>query len=678
MKLIHIFGILIAMIFGSYLLVNFILPEPNPQKPEAKVAFGVKYKLPKLAAKGFEALIAKEPENPDHYVGLIEQNSSNVAELNRLSALFIRQARQSKYPKRSNASHLAAGLCQAKLGNHFQAIFNYNKVSEVELRYLNYGFGTSYLSLRRYGQAKVYLEYELKIPSGFHEGAARELLRLFNQTKDESAKLGLIKQPKLRKHLLPEDVRSISFSNGKPWLYLSAIVKMLLHHFNMTGFLAAMGVMLIWLVYLLKLDVFDPEKIQYILLVLGLGMLMSFGVFVMADTRQLLLNMGEAVHGDNYFYWVLDVGAVEELVKILPLLGLMLFTKLLDEPFDYILYASVSALGFAFIENGLYYDGIQLNIIHARAMTAVVGHMFHSSLIAYGIVLCKYRYPKIPLWAGIGIAFLLASLSHGLYDFLLGKGFFITALGKNVYPAFVVFFLLIILLWANFINNSLNQSPYFDYKQRFRPYKLMYYLVIALTAVLAFEYLTVGLHYGPMVANLSLLSASANGSFMILVLAFGLSRMELEKGAWHGLYWQGILPYRRTDEGRIKRAADHKQIVGERVEFYPYAFNAQLKSYFSSPLRATVEKQFALSLPSTQEIESNWLLVKLAQPVNWSHGLQDQVLIKFKSKDTFNRKGESLALLLAIPTSSLLEQESPGRENFVFLGWIRVRRLPDS
>jgi hypothetical protein len=407
-------------------------------------------------------------------------------------------------------------------------------------------------------------------------------------------------------------------------------------------------------------------------------MLMSFGVFVLADTRQLFLSMGDVAHGDHYLYWVLDVGAVEELVKILPLLGLMLFTRLLDEPFDYILYASVSALGFAFIENGLYYDGIQLNIIHARAMTAVVGHMFHSSIIAYGIILCKYRYPHIPLWLGMGIGFVVASFSHGLYDFLLGKGFFIHLLGKEVYPLFVVFFLLLILLWSNFINNALNQSPFFDYKHRFRPYKLMYYLVIALTAVLTFEYLTVGLHYGSVIANRSLFSASINGSFMILVLAFGLSRIELVKGEWQGLRWQGILPYNRTEEGRIQRSSDRRHIVGGILEVSAYAFNPLLKAFFPSPNLAKVEKKMVLSLPENQGIEHNWFLVKLSKPVAWPHGLEDQVLIKFKSKDAFNRKGESLALLMAIPEAGLLQEEAPGRERFAFLGWIRVQRLQNS
>ncbi len=672
MKLIHIFGILVAMIFGSYLLVNFILPEPHPEKAEDKVVFAKKYNLPKLAATGYSQLIEQEPENPDHYFGLISQAKSSAVELNRLSVSFVRQAKQAPNERISNVAHLAAGLCEAALGDHFQAIFNFNKVSQVELKYLNYALGTSYKSLRQYSRARVYLEHECKLPQGFHEGAVRELFQLFSLTNNDSARMGLVLAPETRSLLHPDDVRKAAFAKGKMGIYLGAILRMLWLHFNVTGFLAALGVMLIWLVYLMKLDIFNPEKIQQLLVVLGLGMLMSVGVFIMADSRQLLLNLGDVAHGDNFFYWVLDVGIVEELVKIIPLLGLMAFTKWLDEPFDFILYASVSALGFAFVENGLYYDGIRLNIIHARAMTAVVGHMFHSSIIAYGIILCKYRYRHFPVWLGGILAFLLASLSHGLYDFLLGKGIYVEVLNKEVYPAFVLFFLLLILLWANIINNSLNQSPFFDYKHRLRPYKLMSYLVIALTAVLVFEYLTVGLHYGSLVANRSLLNASANGSFMILVLAVGLSRIELVKGAWRGIHWRGILIYSRTDEGRIRRIADQKRIIGSNLLLSAYAYNPSLKAYFTPDICAQVEKQLSLSLPEELAVESDWYEVALSTPATWDFALCDRVLLKFKSRDELKRKGESLALVLAIPQASLLAEALPAREDFQFLGWIKV------
>ena len=252
---------------------------------------------------------------------------------------------------------------------------------------------------------------------------------------------------------------------------------------------------------------------------------------------------------------------------------------------------------------------------------------------------------------------------------------YLDALDKEVYPAFVLFFLLIILLWTHFINNSLNQSPYFDYKHRFRPYKLMYYLVIALTAVLVFEYLTVGLHYGPTVANRSLLKASINGSFMILVLALGLSRIELKKGDWGGLRWQHVLPYNRTEEGRIKRSADRKYIIDSPIHLSANAYKPQMKDLLSKPLEAKITRQVSLSIPGEKEKDPLWYLVHAASPLNWTHGLQDQFLIKFKSKDEFNRKGESLALLLAIPEQDLLEAEVPSRDQFHFLGWIRILRF---
>ena len=663
-----------SMIISSCLLVNFVLPEPNPDAPEDKVAFGLKYKLPNLAVTGYQELLEKEPTNPDHYFGLIQQERLADGNLKGLALKFARAAMESHETEISNVLHLAAGLSEAALENHFQAIFHYNKVSEVELKYLNYGLGTSYMALRRYGRAKVYLSHEQKLPQGYHLGSSRKLFLLLGLQEAKQERQALIENAETRSLLHPEDVRVLAFNEGKPWIYLLAVFNMLQEHFNLTGFLAALGVMMIWLVFLRKLDVFNPEKWGYIFGILILGMLMSLGVFILADTRQLVLNMADVTHGDSFLYWVLDVGMVEELVKIIPLLGLIWLTQVIDEPFDYILYASVSALGFAFIENGLYYDGVQLNIIHARAMTAVVGHMFHSSIIAYGIILCKYRFPKIPIWLGFSLAFLVASFSHGLYDYLLGKGIYMEVMDKNIYPAFVIFFLLIILFWSNFINNSLNQSPYFDERHSLRPIKLMQYLVIALTAVLAFEYLTIGLHYGSEIANRSLLQASVNGSFMILVLAFGLSRIELAPGEWKNMRWQAILPYNRTKEGRIQRASDRQNILGTDLFISAYTYNVKLKNYFPQISQAKVLESYSLISPENPEKREDWYLVELTESIPWELGLGDQVLIKFRSQDEFKRQGKSLALLMAIPNREMLASEELKREAFLFLGWVKVRR----
>ena len=87
---------------------------------------------------------------------------------------------------------------------------------------------------------------------------------------------------------------------------------------------------------------------------------------------------------------VFGIGVIEEFVKFVPFLIILKFTKIINEPIDYIMYASLSALGFAFVENFNYFDDGSINIIHSRALTASIAHMVFSSLVVYGLILAKY------------------------------------------------------------------------------------------------------------------------------------------------------------------------------------------------------------------------------------------------------------------------------------------------
>ena len=61
---------------------------------------------------------------------------------------------------------------------------------------------------------------------------------------------------------------------------------------------------------------------------------------------------GEVVN--DLFYCVFGIGLIEETVKIIPFLLMLKFSRQINESIDYVIYASVSALGFAFMENLIY------------------------------------------------------------------------------------------------------------------------------------------------------------------------------------------------------------------------------------------------------------------------------------------------------------------------------------
>jgi hypothetical protein len=184
---------------------------------------------------------------------------------------------------------------------------------------------------------------------------------------------------------------------------------------------------------------------------------------------------------NDWWYSVIAIGLVEETVKLAPLLLLLHFTRQADEPFDLLLYGSIAALGFAFVENILYLASTDLVAVGGRALYASVAHMFFTSIIAYALALARHHKRSLFLHGLLGL--LLASLAHGFYNFWLlspGRPGLITLL----------FFLLSIHLWVVLKNNLINLSPH--YRSTMRPATVMFryriingmLFIFALTVVL--------------------------------------------------------------------------------------------------------------------------------------------------------------------------------------------------
>jgi RsiW-degrading membrane proteinase PrsW (M82 family) len=355
------------------------------------------------------------------------------------------------------------------------------------------------------------------------------------------------------------------------------------------GFLAALFITIFWLYFVKRIDVFEKERWTYVILTVGLGMLCSFGVFVLNDIAELSMGV-EGLQRSNasLLECVLQIGIPEELVKILPLFLILWLTSEIDEPYDYLLYASASALGFAFIENLLYFDGQHLNIIHGRAFASVVCHMYLSSLVAYGIILGRYKHQQhTALW--LGAYFLLAALFHGLFDYFAFSG-----------PGLATLILILIFInyWSRIMNNALNNSTYFDKSIQLHSEKLKIYLVIGLGGILVFEYLYTGWRLGPKAANYSLLQSSVQGSLIMLFLVSKLSSFTFLKG-----YWISLNPLRHFQRGRrsifglgafvavfkaLMASSAPLNYKGYKVTLQKYKYNRRLKHVMKIPVQGEV------------------------------------------------------------------------------------------
>ncbi len=284
-------------------------------------------------------------------------------------------------------------------------------------------------------------------------------------------------------------------------------------------------VSLVWFMYIYKLDIFNKEKIKHLILIFFLG---SFFTLLADIPYELIHSLGFKNSTNpflSFIYSVFGIGLIEEIIKLIPLLIILRFTKAIDEPYDYILYASTAALGFAFVENTMYLFSHGIEIINARALYATVAHMTFSSMIAYGLFLIKFkktnRNPKLIFI----LFFFLAIFSHGFYDFWL-----INKIASAFSGLTTLFFLITIHLWFIMKNNTLNVSNFYSDKFTIDNDKLKIYLIISLLSIFMFSYLYVAFKWNSIEANRFLFRSVLVYGFIIFYLIATLSQFNLIEG----------------------------------------------------------------------------------------------------------------------------------------------------
>lgn len=281
----------------------------------------------------------------------------------------------------------------------------------------------------------------------------------------------------------------------------------------------------VWLIYIYRLDIFNKEQKRHILLIVFLAsVLTSFAEIPYHFIHSI--GFTDAKNPiDSFIYSVFGIGFIEETIKFIPLLILLWFTKAIDEPYDYILYASASALGFSFIENAMYLNEHGLEIISARALYATVAHMTFSSIIAYGLFLIKFKKTKIPAIFVFLFFYFLAIFSHGFYDFWL--------INKSVrlYSGLTtIFFLSTVHVWFSIKNNTINTSNYYDNSKSINNDHLKIYLIISLLSVVMISYIYVALKWNSKTANSFFVRTIYIYGYVIFYLIATLSKFNLVQG----------------------------------------------------------------------------------------------------------------------------------------------------
>lgn len=174
---------------------------------------------------------------------------------------------------------------------------------------------------------------------------------------------------------------------------------------------------LFWLWFLRRKDDLDPEPLWLVALVFVAGCAVALGIAQLRPTLQGWLEDLPA----RWLPWMdafVVTALVEESAKLLPLL-LVCRTRWFDEPLDGIIYGTAIGLGFASLENFWYLKLTGDNSIAVqRGFTAVLGHVAFTGSMGFFVGLARF---STPVAAGLLVCtgLLMATLFHGLYDFLL-------------------------------------------------------------------------------------------------------------------------------------------------------------------------------------------------------------------------------------------------------------------
>ena len=550
-------------------------------------------------------------------------------------------------------SEYHASFCNELEGEpNFQPIHDFDMISTP---YINYVRGKKALMDYQFDQAERYLKQEIKINPDFAD-SYMALYKLYSRYRLDKLD-AFILDPVYAKHLPNRLLNYEYFRMGSYGNYLYTIFTERYLGIQFMAFFAGLIISIVWLIYLRSMDVYNKERWLDIILVFIGGVFLTHYCLPLYDYAHYVLHLG--INGEfwnDFFYCSFVIGGSEETVKLIPWVVFALFAKKMKEPYDYILYASVSALGFAFAENWMYLEHSQN--IASRFVMSTVAHMFFASIVAYSIVLAKYKF-KQKLWKLITpiLGFFIACLAHGFYDFWL-----ISPSTRGLSIVTTVFFILSIHVWFYLKNNSINNSRFYNST----PFNVSYQLnlfMFAVVGILMLEYIFMSIDYGATWANHALRGDAWMLCAFLIYMTSILKKFQPVQGAW--------MKYKLPQLPRFIRAAfalpeqqntgdDERSLVGQKLRM----FSPKTNPYIGKLLPVNGK---CISKITVSE-NPDWYLVELKRPLDFPQHHQTQVIVKSKSIEKTLEDDKIEIYFMLIPDGLSLEQTGLSVEDLHYTG----------
>lgn len=513
--------------------------------------------------------------------------------------------------------YFGVSVCNLEQDLYEPSINNLVKISDQTNPYYLLTKGRIYLKGGMYTEAAEMLNTALK------GGADKDLVlphlsRLYYYSKQYNALAGLLEDSSNKKYFSAYMLSDVNFLHGNIQEYWQS--RFIPPSIDI-NFLAGFLILLVWFIFLVQLNVFKKNNWAGYLLIFFLGTSFSYLCFPLYDFYDLVLGFSRNGNvGNDLLYCILGIGVIEELVKIIPFLLVLRFTGFIKEPIDYLIYASISALGFAFAENLGYLSREGIDVIRGRALTATVSHMFDSSLIAYGLVLAKYRYIKSQILYFF-IFFGLAAFTHGFYDF------WIINETVRIFSMITLLFMLVCLLfWITFLNNALNNSPFFTYNKNVNSDFLRKYLTSSVLGIIMVQYALSAWEQGAERANMELSVSLVSTAFFTFFYASNFSYFDLIKSHWEPVSLH-----------RFAWKTWYNKLIGRRI-YITAAREGNYSSVF--PLSAVITGRKAIGK------EVDFYTIKPDKPVEIKERIVEEFFLQIADKTVLEEDEDTLVLVL--------------------------------
>ncbi|MGV3632552.1 MAG: PrsW family intramembrane metalloprotease [Bacteroidota bacterium] len=427
----------------------------------------------------------------------------------------------------------------------------------------------------------------------------------------------------------------------------------------------------IWVDYYRLIDIYEKDRLKFVIPTFLLG---GASVLIVLGAHMLFINrLGFDFNGNplnDFLVSTFQIGLLEEIAKTIPfLLVLALFSKQFNEPVDYLMFISVSALGFSAVENVMYFYRHGPGIINGRAILSSVGHMFDTSLVAYGIILYRYKKKNI---AVVLLFLLFAALSHGIYDFwLLFKG------TENFgWIITIIYFLLTISIYATILNNCLNNSGFFTYKKVVDSHKVSGRLLLYYGIVFAAQFVFTAIEYTIESAVGSLLFSFLITGFIVVVTVTRLSRFKLIRERWNRIRFELPFHFGYAAEFGSSRSRMRISVKGESYNevhitaFYEEYFDlvpvSRRATYFGTVKTSYMERKLFL-----KNDESYFVAKVYHDELRQNH---ETYLLRPKTSSQ-TLVADKYPIVAVLRTGELFDFENPGEhyDKFRFVEWAYIK-----